>query len=348
MSTNIDKLIEEKDVFDKVFLLYGEEKYLKNTYINRIKKCFGELMKGLNYIVLDDTSIHNLIQEATTPAFGYENKLIVVNNSKLFKINRKKSSSESTENEEEEQEVQSSSNSYENDIIEFLASNNIANTTIIFNETDVAKNKKIYKTLDKVGHIKEFKILKDKEIIPYIIDITGKYGVNISKDVASYFIQICSNNMEDVINELRKLIEYTGKGNSIQKEYVDLITTKSLDAVIFDLTDNLGKRNITYCIDTLNELLMQKEPLQKIYIMIYRHYKSLYLIKYAIEHGYDNINEVLKLHPFVFLKAKDQVKNYTLLELKNVYKMLMKLDIDNKSGNIDLYTGIINVMCTIK
>ena len=30
MSTNIDKLIEEKDVFDKVFLLYGEEKYLKN------------------------------------------------------------------------------------------------------------------------------------------------------------------------------------------------------------------------------------------------------------------------------------------------------------------------------
>ena len=93
---------------------------------------------------------------------------------------------------------------------------------------------------------------------------------------------------------------------------------------------------------------MQKEPLQKIYIMIYRHYKSLYLIKYAIEHGYDNINEVLKLHPFVFLKAKDQVKNYTLLELKNIYKMLMKLDIDNKSGNIDLYTGIINVMCTIK
>ena len=67
--------------------------------------------------------------------------------------------------------------------------------------------------------------------------------------------------MEDVINELRKLIEYTGKGNSIQKEYVDLITTKSLDAVIFDLTDNLGKRNITYCIDTLNELLMQKENL---------------------------------------------------------------------------------------
>ena len=47
-------------------------------------------------------------------------------------------------------------------------------------------------------------------------------------------------------------------------------------------------------------------------------------------------------------KANSLAQSYIGGKLKNVYKMLMKLDIDNKSGNIDLYTGIINVMCTIK
>lgn len=346
MATNIDSLIENKEVFDKIFLLYGEEKYLKNIYVNRIKKCFGNLVKGLNYITLDDSSINTLIQEASTPCFGFENKLIIVTNSKLFKINRKKSAEFEEENKEEEETATSGSN--EADVIEFLEKTQLSNTTIIFNETDVAKNKKIYKLVDKIGVVKEFNQLKDKEIIPYVIDLCSKYEVKITKDTATYFVSICSNNMEDIINELRKLIEYVGKGNEIKKEYIDMITTKSLDTVIFDLTDNLGKRNIGLCINTLDELIMQKEPLQKIYIMIYRHYKNLYLIKYALDNGIDNINEELKLHPFVFMKAKDQVKNYTLNELHKIYKTLMQIDIDNKSGKIDLYTGIINVMCSIK
>lgn len=345
MTESIDKLIENKDVFSKVFLLYGEEKYLKNIYVNRIKKCFGELINGVNCITLDDVSITNLIQEVSTPCFGYENKLIIVNNSKLFKINRKKSSEFDEDNETEDSP---SSNSNETDIIDFLEKITIENTTIIFNEIDVAKNKKIYKLIDKIGFVKEFKQLKDKEIIPYVIELCSKYEVKISKEVATYFVTICNNNMEDIINELRKLIEYVGKGNEIKKTYIDVITTKSLDSVIFDLTDNLGKRNISLCINTLDELIMQKEPLQKIYIMIYRHYKNLYLIKYALENNIDNVNEELKLHPFVFMKSKDQVKNYTLEELRKIYSMLMKIDIDNKSGNIDLYTGIINVMCNIK
>ena len=60
-----------------------------------------------------------------------------------------------------------------------------------------------------------------------------------------------------------------------------------------------------------------------------------------------DINELLGLHPFVANKLNYQIKNYSLEELNNIYKELMQIDINNKSGNIDLYTGIINVMCNI-
>ena len=50
--------------------------------------------------------------------------------------------------------------------------------------------------------------------------------------------------MQDLINEIRKLIEYAGENGKIEKEDVDKLCIKKLESVIFDLTDNLGKKDI--------------------------------------------------------------------------------------------------------
>lgn len=343
INAKLDNLINNKEVFGKVFLFYGEEKYYRDTYINKIRRIFGDLLKGINYIILDDTNVLNLISEANTPAFGYENKLIIVNNSKIFMAKRSKKD----ENNTKEVETESISN-VDADIISFLENEIPSNVTIIFNEEDVTKTKKTYKLLDKKGVVNEFKKLSENDIVSYVINLCKKYGVLIDKSTATYFVNVVSNNMDDVINEIRKLIEYTGKDKEITKQSIDLITIKQIEAVIFDLTDYLGKRDIKKSIQLLDDLIYQKEPLQKIYIMIYKHFKNLYLIKTAQEQKINNVNEQLGLHPFVFNKCVYQTNNYATRELTRIYKDFMQIDIDNKSGNIDLYTGIINVMCSIK
>lgn len=335
----LDNVINSKDIYGKVFLFYGEEKYNRSIYVNKIKKIYGDLLKGINYIVLDDTNVNNLVFEVNTPAFGYNSKLILINDSNIFKIKKKK-----TDDSEKEE---SQTNSSEIDILNLLEKGIADNITIVFNETDVAKTKKIYKLIDKIGIISEFNKLSENDLIFYSITLCKKYGVTMDKSIATYFVSVCNNNMEDIINELRKLIEYTGNGNEVKKEYVDLITTKSIDAVIFDLTDNLGARNVEKSINILDELLLQKEPLQKIYIMLYRHFKNLYIIKKANKQGINNINDELKLHPFMFSKYCKQVSNYSYEEIKKIYMNFMNIDIDNKQGKIDLYTGIINAMCNI-
>ena len=205
MDKKLDGLISEKNIYGKVFLFHGDNKYYRELYINKIKRIFGDLVLGINYIKLSDTNVLNLIYEANTPTFGYENKLIVVNNSKLFKINRKKGTNDNIDD-------NVSSNSNETDILSFLESNQIPdNVTIIFNEDEVAKTKKIYKTIDKIGITTEFKTLTQSELVSYVATLCKKYGVNISKDTATYFVECCNNNMDDIINEIRKLIEYNSK-----------------------------------------------------------------------------------------------------------------------------------------
>jgi len=79
----LEKELKEKKL-DNLYLLYGEESYLLETIVKKIKKLFGEIVVGINYIQIDDTNINTLIENMDMPAFGYEKKLIVIKNSKLF------------------------------------------------------------------------------------------------------------------------------------------------------------------------------------------------------------------------------------------------------------------------
>lgn len=88
--------------------------------------------------------------------------------------------------------------------------------------------------------------------------------------------------MQALMNEIRKQIEYAGTNGTITKESIDLLTIKQMESVIFDLTDSLGKKNTKEAMTVLENLLYAKEPLQKILITLYNHFKKLYFTKLAI------------------------------------------------------------------
>ena len=59
---------------DCIYLLYGEELFLLENSLKKIRKLFGECIKGINYIQIDDTNLTEIISDIETPAFGYEKK----------------------------------------------------------------------------------------------------------------------------------------------------------------------------------------------------------------------------------------------------------------------------------
>ena len=73
-----------------LYLIYGQEQYLVDTVVNKIKKTFGEMLLGINYIMIDESNVDNIISDIEMPAFGYDKKLIIVKNSGLFKKDGRK------------------------------------------------------------------------------------------------------------------------------------------------------------------------------------------------------------------------------------------------------------------
>ena len=46
-----------------LYLLYGEERYLLETRLKKLKKEFGEMINGINFVQIDADTISELISD---------------------------------------------------------------------------------------------------------------------------------------------------------------------------------------------------------------------------------------------------------------------------------------------
>lgn len=327
-----------------IYLFYGEETYLLETKVKRIKKEFTQLIQGINFIQIDDTNAEELISDLETPAFGFDKKLIIAKNTGLFKKEKKTSKSDTKKKKNDESKLPL----YEK-IAKYIEKNKDElneSVDLIFVEQEADKNT-LYQTIEKVGEVKEFTLLKLPELITNIKKIASAYKVNINDETVKYLIECCGTSMQDLINEIRKLIEYKGENNTITKQDVDLMCTKQIQAVIFDLTDNLGKKETGKALAIYNGLISNKEPIQKILITLYNHFKKLYIIKIAEKYNED-VATAMNLKPnqlFLVGKYKGQARYFNVQELREILNALIELDANYKVGLISLEIGMEAILC---
>ena len=319
-----------------IYLLYGEDTFLLEQQLNKIKKNFGEMIKGINYIYIDENSIQELIADIETPAFGYPNKLIIARETGIFKREVKGRSGGASK------ELKDKINTYLKENVDMINESVI----LVFVENQAEKNS-IYNTIEKIGTVCNFEEQKPFQIIKRLKAICNAYKVNVDENTLQYLIESCGTNMQDLINEIRKLIEYAGENGTIQKKDIDKLCIKKIESIIFDLTDNLGQKKVKEAMEVLYNLIASKEPIQKILITLYNHFKKLYFVKLAIYYNKD-ITQSLQLKPnqmFLVNKYKLQAKGFKTSELKKIIQELEELDYKYKIGLIDLNVGLEAILC---
>ena len=176
---------------DSLYLLYGQETYLLEDFIKKIKKSFDKLVEGINFIKIDETNINQLISNIETPCFGFDKKLILVKEAGVFKKEGKKKSTATSAVSEK--------------IAEYLLQNidNVKlDNVIVFIEKDVYKNK-LYKVIEESGKVVNFEPEKLPNLIKRIKAISNAYKVEISDYDAQYLVECCGTNLQDIIGRTK-------------------------------------------------------------------------------------------------------------------------------------------------
>ena len=225
--------------------------------------------------------------------------------------------------------------------------NNLEENILVFIEEEIDKIELLNTVEKNNGIVCNFEFQKPFQIEKRLKAVCNAYKVNITSSTINYLIEVCGTNMQNLMNEIRKLIEYVGENGTIKNEDIDVMCTKTIDSNIFDLTDNMGKKNITEVLRILNELLYSKEPIQKILITLYNHFKKLYIVKLAEEEN-RNVAIELNLKPnqtFLVNKYKTQSKYFKTGELEVILQELINLDYNYKIGKVDLNIGLESILC---
>lgn len=299
-----------------IYLLYGEEKYDLELRLQKIKKEYDNLSEGINlYYITNDNidELPSLLQGVTF--FGTE-KLIIIKDTKLkFNVDLLKD--------------------IDKDI------------TIVVIEESVDKRTTDYKTLSKIAECIEFKFMDDVKVKEYIMQVLKKYNISISNEDADYLSQMLGNQKSNIINELNKLVIYLEGENNVNREIIDKVCTKTLNAKIFDVLANIVNKKKKIAIKELDELLQQKEPIVKIYIMLYKQVKQMYLIKFLKGKNSPNIAQILGIHPFVFKNLSKSCDAYTLKELRNILNEFDIYDEKTKNGEMDFEIGLKKIILSM-
>ena len=311
-----------------VYLLFGEQAYLLRFYLNQlISTVLNEQFKSLNFTKFSNGFEYEKVLDIveTYPVFD-EKRIVLCENTGKFKKEKKDEKGE--KNPDSENKV--------SEILEIIKQ--VPKSTIlIFVESSVNKTKKEYKEIDKLGGCVEFGNLDAVDLKRWIAKQFKSAGRDIADNAVVRLTEYCSGNMDELSNEINKLINLVEEGEQVERKHIESITTRTIKTVVFDLTDALGGKNINKAMSVLEDMISLNEPIQKIFIMLSGHFRKLEKIRSMLDEGIAK-SEIFTLvgikNSFYGDKLIAQARRFSCEQLKKCVTDFSKCDHYIKTGKM--------------
>lgn len=315
-----------------VYLFTGDEEYLILDVVERLKKQYIEdNFEALNYINIGtkENSFDNILNACETLPFMSDKKLIVV-----------KDIVEVLENDDNNIDEKLSTYIKELDDYLFLI--------LIDKSNKIKKTTKLYKAIKKIDGIVEFNKLKGRDLNLWIEYKFRENNKQISHSNISYLIQKSTyseygstKTLYDLENEILKLSNHTLE-ESILKDNIDLVLTKTLDTNIFNLLASINRKDSDSALKIFNEMYISNEPIQRIFFMITRQLRLMLGYKLYRKKGYNEkeIGYKLQIKAYECSKIASQSRSYTIDQLKDSLDYVLEIDVKQKTRSYDEKLGL--------
>lgn len=299
--------------FKRVYLLFGEEAFLKKSYKNRLREAItqGDTM-NYNYYEGKGMNVNEIISLSDTMPFFAEKRLILMEDSGWFK-----------------------GGAGADEMSAYIE--NIPDTTcLLFVETEVDKRSRMYKAVKKYGHIAEMERQDSAQLARWAAGILAKNGKKITTRTMEYFLGKTGDDMENITSELDKVISYTLGRDVITEEDIDAVCITQVTNKIFDMIAAIANRQTRKAMDLYEDLLTLKEPSMRILFLIARQFNQILQVKELMGRGMDKstISSKLKIQPFVAGKIMLQAKTFTKEQILSYVNLCVDAEESVKTGKL--------------
>lgn len=288
---------------EKCYVIQGEDILLYDKALELIKGKAKLQLEEFNFIVFDDDNFNGdaVINTCETLPMGSDKKIVLLKN--VTKLDK----------------------AFKDKLKDYLKSPVESTVLVIFdffNQFDFIISEKI-----------SAKRLDDTSLKDIITAELATHGKTITNDAAQQLIEFCCNYYSMVKSELDKLSVCDEE--KITVEIINNLACKETEFTVFELTDALSKRNAAKAVELLS--LMDKDT--KTFSLVLNHFRRLFFV--AISGMTDKeLSEMLGVKEYAITKARELSRNFTKLQLKNIYEMLNDVDFYIKNGQMQIENAL--------
>lgn len=308
------------------YVIYGEEKLLMQQKLAQLQKKYHICEDDMNMMTYycHETAMKDIIEDALTPPFFSEYKMIVLKNPVFLTTQKQKEVSE--------EDIQL--------FLDYLSHDNPMTVFVIFHDQkNFDERKKVVKQLRKLARFFEIDKLDSHQMFKTVHKSIVSRGCTIDDDALELLLSRVSSNLMKVSQEVNKLCLYD---QHITKEVVEHLVSQPLEDNVFDLTKAILNKETVKCIRIYKDLKMNNEEPIKLIVLIANSLRLLYQVKLLDRKGYNDreIASMLSLNPFRLKYIRQDGKDYDIQELLKKIDELSQLDVAIKTGKVDRYKGL--------
>lgn len=289
------------------YLVQGEDVLLYDKALLLIKAACNITFEDFNFVCFDDENFNEdaILQSCETLPIGSEKKLVLIKNITKISANFKKS------------------------LQEYLKNPVLSTCLVIFDLFD----KFDFLICEKVSA----KRMDVKSLNALVLSELNAHQKTIQPDAATKLIESCCEYYTLISCELQKLIAC--QDNPITEDTVENLVCKETEFSVFELTEALSKKDANKSLALLN--LMQKDT--KTFSLILNHFRRLFFVATSDMTDKD-LAALLSVKEYAITKSRGLCKNFTKIQLKNIYQMLDDVDFYIKNGQMTIENALFYVV----
>lgn len=308
-----------------VYLIYGKETYYSGVCLQRlVKKLIKKGTESFNYRKFDGAALDmNMIRtECESLPLMADYKCVLIQNPNLEKLS-----------------------GGDLEVLGTILDDPNPTTVLVLyvsayelNPKKNARLRKLFDQIAKVGIVADIEPKSQTELSKLIRQKCQRSGCSMDQIVASILIDRCGTAMETLMRETDKLIAYRDHGE-ITRADVELVTHKSLEASVYDLSRALLGNGRTRAFQILNDLFTQREESMRLLTVLSGTFIDLYRAKAAHNAGKtaEDLLEIFRYgnRRFAIQNAFRDVPKYSMRMIRESLLVLEQTELAMKSGRGD-------------
>ena len=219
----------------RFYALTGTEDYLRRLYLGKLSQALVPEENSMNRVIFDgkQTDPVEVIDAAMSAPFLGERRLIILSDTGFLK----------------------SSNLIADRIAEFPET-----TYVLFFEKECDSRNKLFKYVEKEGHVANFEPLRDTDTVSFIANRLQRYGLRISETDAKFLVEQCGNDLTALANELDKIASYCDGREAVTAEDIRALTPTLSQGQMFRMIDAIVAGNRRQAMSLYRDLLLDQTP----------------------------------------------------------------------------------------